>query len=84
MICPSISIANGIQMPPGSAALILSATAVFPVPGSPVRKRERRELMTHPRVCKRESGKTRSRNAARTLSIVAGCAGIACRRIMCA
>jgi hypothetical protein len=45
---------------------------------------ERRELTTHPRVWSSDSGSTRSRKAALTVSGVAAWAGIACSRIMCA
>ena len=83
MICPSISTAYGIQIPPANALLMRSATAVFPVPGNPVRKSERRELITQPNVCSSDSGNTRSWNAWRTVSIDAVLDGIDCSFIMC-
>ena len=61
-----------------------SATAVLPVPAGPVMKSERRELTTQPIVCMSDSGRTRSRKAARTVSTEAARAGTACKRIMCA
>ena len=59
-----------------------SETAVFPVPGKPVRKSEDRELITQPSVCNNESGSTRSLKAVRTVSKDAGFEGTAWRRIM--
>ena len=64
-------------MEPKRAWFMRSDTAVFPVPGKPVRNSDERELITQPSVCNKESGNTRSLKALRTMSIDAGFEGTA-------